>query len=214
MKYSRNEALLATGEKIREERKNRNLNQKQFSEMLVKNFAIKADRSKIAKWETGRLHIQDDELIVLAKCFNVTTDYLLGLSETKSTDPKVKEICEYTGLVESSIEFLSKLKAYKIGDSIDMPVNEKKELLGQVTCEYDQPSYIVNLLLNNPHIVGLFYSYMCLLNHNDCNYYQGDRGSAVLFELMLELRKLRDGFQSYYKEAYYQFYKKDGANNG
>ena len=110
MKYSRNEALLATGEKIREERKNRNLNQKQFSEMLVKNFAIKADRSKIAKWETGRLHIQDDELIVLAKCFNVTTDYLLGLSETKSTDPKVKEICEYTGLSEDAISLLHRTK--------------------------------------------------------------------------------------------------------
>ena len=106
MKYSRNETLIATGEKIREERKKRKLNQKQFSEMLVKNFTIKADRSKIAKWETGRLHIQDDELIALAKCFNVTIDYLLGLSEAKTTDPEVKEICEYTGLREEIVNAL------------------------------------------------------------------------------------------------------------
>lgn len=33
-------------------------------------------------------------------------DWLLGLSESKTTDPKIKEICEYTGLSETAINNL------------------------------------------------------------------------------------------------------------
>lgn len=177
--------------------------------------AIGVSTVAIGQYYNGETLPTIDKLIKIANYFNVSTDYLLGKSDIQTSDTTVKDICEYTGLIESSLEFLKKINSYKIGDFIDMPVNAEKDIHSQVTCEYDRPSYIVNLLLNNPHIVGLIYSFMCLFNEdedNDNHIYQGDKGFAILFDLMSELRTLRDGFQSYYKDAFYDFYKKDESN--
>ena len=172
-------------------------------------------KSSITAWIQGDKHGRRTEPKIIglndvAKALGVTVDYLIGNTDVKQPNIKLQAISNYTGLVESSLEFLKKINSYKIGDYISMPVSSEKNIQSQVTCEFDNPSYILNLLLNNPHIMGLIHSYMCVFNDDDYKYYQGDRGSAILFELMLELRKLRDGFQPYYKEAFYQFYKKDG----
>ena len=66
------------------------------------------------------------------------------------------------------------------------------------------------LLFYNPKIIGLIQSYLCMLNEDNASSYQGDKGSAILFELMLELRKLRDMFQPIYKEEFYKYFNKDG----
>ena len=47
-----------------------------------------------------------EKIIEIAKYLNVTTDYLLGLSDVKSTDTKLKAICDYTGLSEDAIKRL------------------------------------------------------------------------------------------------------------
>ncbi len=158
--------------------------------------------------------------IEIAKVFNVSTDYLLGLAKEPTTNAELNDWCEYTGLIQSSVEFLMKLNNYNIGDTIHNPVDSEKDLIGQITCEYDKPMYIINLLLNNPRIIGYIYSYLCIFNDDKSSVYQGDKGSSILFELMIQLRKLRDEFQPIYKEAFFRFYedmdgyKKDGENNG
>ena len=43
-------------------------------------------------------------LLKIAKYYNVSTDYLLGLSYVKTTDTKLKDVCNYTGLSEAAIE--------------------------------------------------------------------------------------------------------------
>lgn len=37
--------------------------------------------ASVCRWETGQCDIKSDQLIVLAKYFHVTTDYLLGLED-------------------------------------------------------------------------------------------------------------------------------------
>lgn len=197
------------GEKIDTLLKENNIKQKELAEFL------QVTDNTISYFVRGTRTPNLQQIISISNYFDVSTDYLLGKSDIQTSDTTVKDICEYTGLIESSLEFLKKINSYKIGDFIDMPVNSEKDIHSQVTCEYDRPSYIVNLLLNNPHIVGLIYSFMCLFNEdgdNDNHIYQGDKGFAILFDLMSELRTLRDGFQSYYKNAFYDCYKKDESN--
>lgn len=44
-----------------------------------------------------------EKLIEIAKYLNITTDYLLGISDVKSIDTELKAVCEYTGLSEEAI---------------------------------------------------------------------------------------------------------------
>ena len=48
-------------------------------------------------------------IVKLSECFGVSTDYLLGRTSTKTPDPKIQEMCEYTGLTESALDLLHSL---------------------------------------------------------------------------------------------------------
>lgn len=47
-----------------------------------------------------------EQIIKIARFFNVSTDYILGLSECMTNDTKVKDICDYVGLPDKSIDLL------------------------------------------------------------------------------------------------------------
>lgn len=57
----------------------------------------------INQYKQGTAVPQVEKLIKIARYFNVSTDYLLGLSNVKSTDTELKGVCEYTGLSEETI---------------------------------------------------------------------------------------------------------------
>ena len=62
------------------------------------------------KYVNGKAECSAENLTKIANHFNVSTDYLLGLTDIKSTDTKVKDICEYTGLDENTVITLQKIK--------------------------------------------------------------------------------------------------------
>ena len=68
---------------------------------------LKCDTSTITKHYNGDRDITTDFLIKYANLFDVSADYLLGLSDTATTDKDIQFICKYTGLSERAIEVLS-----------------------------------------------------------------------------------------------------------
>lgn len=68
--------------------------------------AIGITRQSLSRYEIATRTINVDVLGALAQHFNVTTDYLLGLSDVKSTEKDIKIACEMTGLSEKSINTL------------------------------------------------------------------------------------------------------------
>lgn len=66
--------------------------------------AIDCDTSSITKYYNGVRKPSTDIVIKLSKLFNVSTDYLLGLTDVATSDTDLKAICDYTGLDEDSIE--------------------------------------------------------------------------------------------------------------
>lgn len=58
-----------------------------------------------------------DKLIEISKFLNVSTDYLLGLSDVKSTNAELKGVCEYTGLSESAVNMLNSIVRHYGHDS-------------------------------------------------------------------------------------------------
>lgn len=72
------------GERLKQLRNSRGLNQTQLSDALNNKFGLKTDRVMISKWETGFQTPVMNTVAMLAKFFNVSIDYLNGDEHSKS----------------------------------------------------------------------------------------------------------------------------------
>jgi transcriptional regulator with XRE-family HTH domain len=78
----------------------KNTTQKELS------IALCVSRPTIAGWLLGRNLPDIDALAKLAQYFQVSADYLLGLSDKVSPDVNFRAAAEYTGLSEDAVEWL------------------------------------------------------------------------------------------------------------
>lgn len=99
--------------KLRTERK---MTQNELAEMMNCN------RQKIADWERGKSTPSADDLVLLSKTFNVSADYLLGISDVPTTDKDLQFICDYTGLDEYTVDSLK----FNINKNIMLPSRAKR----------------------------------------------------------------------------------------
>lgn len=100
-------------ETVKELRTRDNMTQTELAEKLNCN------RQKIADWERGKTTPAADDIILLAKIFNVSADYLLGITRVKTDDRDLRFVCDYTGLDEESVQRL------KIKDQIMIPTSNE-----------------------------------------------------------------------------------------
>ncbi len=63
------------GQRLRELRKDNNLSMKQLS------LKVGIADSCISRWENGQTIVNADQLIIFAKFFDVSVDYLVGLTD-------------------------------------------------------------------------------------------------------------------------------------
>lgn len=80
-----NEKIKVYNNRIRELRKEKGLTLRELSDKMH------IDNSNLSKIERGDLGITADNLIAFAKYFEVTTDYLLGVSETRKNTNEILE---------------------------------------------------------------------------------------------------------------------------
>ena len=71
--------------------------------------AVGCDESTITKHYNGSNPVDLEMLYKYAQFFGVTTDYLLGLSETPSKDVTTREICDRFGMSDEAFEGLSSI---------------------------------------------------------------------------------------------------------
>lgn len=190
-----------TNEIIKDLRKENKMTQTELGTLL------NCDRYRIADIERGKSNPTIEDIKILSKNFNISSDYLLGISDVKTSNADIKYINDYIGLNETVVEWLSTVNTYKIGDCINIPVEDDKEVIGKILSEIDMPVYIINLILCNPKLQGLFYSYFTLPKHQNSNVYTGDIANSVLFEIMILLRKIRNVYQDEYQKVIDEFEK-------
>ncbi|MBQ8824149.1 MAG: helix-turn-helix transcriptional regulator [Ruminococcus sp.] len=96
-------------------------------------------RQSLSRYELATRTINVDVLGKLAQHFNVTTDYLMGLSDVKSTEQEIKIACAVTGLSEKAIENIKSSMSYDLStipeintfensQFVKMSENEKNKL--------------------------------------------------------------------------------------
>lgn len=64
-------------------------------------------RASLEYYEKGKRKPDTDILFRIAKYFNASADYLIGLSDVPTADKDLKFVCEYTGLSEKAVEELN-----------------------------------------------------------------------------------------------------------
>lgn len=69
---------------------------------------IGTSRQAISQYCDGSTIPNADKLTEIAKYFNVSLDYLSGLTDSRTTDTNVRSICDYTGLNEKAVKELHK----------------------------------------------------------------------------------------------------------
>lgn len=63
-------------------------------------------RQAVANYQCGQSSPSWDAIAKIAKHFNVSSDYLLGLSDVRTPETELRTVCEYTGLSENAISSL------------------------------------------------------------------------------------------------------------
>ncbi|AXU28777.1 helix-turn-helix domain-containing protein [Clostridioides difficile] len=84
---------MSVSQRIKYLRENMNMSQKELSEKANINTSV------MNRIESGERAIRDDELIIFAKIFDVSTDYILGLSDTEKLN------------IDESYEFIDSLNS-------------------------------------------------------------------------------------------------------
>ena len=95
--------MVNMGEKLKSLRIEKKLTQKQVADRI--GLAISA----VSSYDSGKRYPSYDVLAKLARIFHVSTDYLLGMTDTRNVD--------VTGLNDNEIELVSQL--------VDMLRNKK-----------------------------------------------------------------------------------------
>lgn len=110
-------------ERLRELRNDNGISLKELANLL------ETTAQSLSLYERAERTINIDLLYKIAKYFDVSADYLLGLANSKTSDITAKAICEYTGLNDKAVESLATYNNPDFLDFIlsDVISNEEKE---------------------------------------------------------------------------------------
>lgn len=111
-------------------------------DMTQAKFAefIGISRPTVGFYENGERLPDAIVLKQIAEKCSVSADWLIGLSDVKTTDGDIKSICEYTGLSEESVDVLNRSKKYNhpyIYETINILLKQCFPPSEGVTCIYD-----------------------------------------------------------------------------
>ncbi|MCI5795234.1 MAG: helix-turn-helix domain-containing protein [Ruminococcus sp.] len=101
------------GKRLLELRDERNETQEQLAK------AVNITRQSLSRYEANERTPNIELIYNIAKHYEVSADYLLGLSEVKSLDNRVQAACEVTGLSEEAITAIIQLNEIGMGNDID-----------------------------------------------------------------------------------------------
>ena len=121
-----NTQKIITAKRLKELRNSKNLSHEKLSEELKQN-GIEISIQALKDYEVvNEFHskfnstkgMSIEKLFGLAKFYNVSTDYLLGISDHTSPDTSLQGACEYLGLDENSIQSIRTSVFANLGEEI------------------------------------------------------------------------------------------------
>ncbi len=107
---------------------------------------IDIDTSTVTKYYNGDRKLTVEAIKKFSKFFNVSADYLLGLSDAKTNDKELQAICDYTGLSEHNAITLHNVQDM---DFINFMVSKLTERLCNYVASYNCHINWANVAIEN-----------------------------------------------------------------
>ena len=126
---------------LRELRKEKGVSQ----EAVARELGV--SKSTIGLYETGDTLPDAKTLYELAKYYDVSADYLLGLSTARSKDESIQVVCDYSGLSESAAAQLNEYKIHESGKIVISLINEILNRDNPFSCNFH--SFITRYVLSS-----------------------------------------------------------------
>ena len=100
---SKNTCVEVFGKRLKELRKANGYTIEQFADM------VGISKSTLGYYENDKRMPDIEILVRIADTLNVNADYLIGRTNTTAQKGKQKTVCEFTGLSDCAVEYLSEL---------------------------------------------------------------------------------------------------------
>lgn len=93
-------------------------------------------KTSLSEWQNGKKYPNSEQLVKIARYFKVTTDYLLGLTDTPALNADIRQVADYTGLWGTAISMLHIEKEAELNEGLAeflsyLATHEKTETLVQ-----------------------------------------------------------------------------------
>ena len=128
---SKNTCVEVFGKRLKELRKANGYTIEQFADM------VGISKSTLGYYENDKRMPDIKILARIADTLNVNADYLIGRTNTTAEKGKIKAVCEFTGLSDCAVEYLSELVQNKDYEKLSV-INH---LFDELNEDYDFYSY-------------------------------------------------------------------------
>lgn len=102
------------------------------------------DVSTVTKHYNGTRNLTIDFIVMYARYFNVSSDYLLGLSEVRTVSPDTAMICRVTGLDDKAVRTLSEINEPTNIESPREIIQTLNYILGELDYREREDGYSCN----------------------------------------------------------------------
>ena len=136
-------------------------------------------RGALSFYEHGKRKPDADVLYEICKYFGVSADYILGLSDVKTTDINFKSVCDYTGLNEEAIENIINRTSIPKPINWDEYTNTPFSVTVWTPAYYDNYKRVLNKLLSCSYFWEIVYQYVVLENLQHITYDLQDKYNEV-----------------------------------
>ena len=102
------------------------------------------DVSTITKHYNGTRNLTIDFIAMYARYFNVSSDYLLGLSEVRTVSPDTAMICRVTGLDDKAVQTLGEINDPTNFESPKEIIGALNYILGELDYREQEDGYSCN----------------------------------------------------------------------
>ncbi len=145
------------GVKLSQLRKEKGLKREELASFLGCSLAA------VGNYENGNRSPDFDTLVKIADYFDVTTDYLLGRTNAKTTNIELKKICDFTGLSVYSVKGLNNLLVYS-KTHIEDNIFSAFSIIEFVDYLLKSPVYLVDISYQFMFIRKLIIDQICLID--------------------------------------------------